>query len=198
MHQPSNNSYNVIVLPVDYNRSFLDFSKEEIKKYYSWFLEIKDHRLTQFCHFLFSGKDDCLLLEHIEVIEVLLQNSISVYPKPEQQMASEEEKTPGHLKHIAKPDDYVFDNRTISLCYDIGIFLGELIINLDKEIKWALETDIKFADYGQPILKKKNCLLKINPFRVSKNMAAKIREGRYIDGQIAIAFDAWKKGFKVL
>ncbi|HEY6977515.1 MAG TPA: hypothetical protein VH396_14555, partial [Chitinophagaceae bacterium] len=100
-------------------------------------------------------------------------------------------------KPYAKPDDYLLDKRTISICYDVGIFLGELIISLDDKIKWKLETDDEFVDYGQPVLYKKNCKLKLNPFSVAKNMAAKIYKGTYTDGQIISVFSAWKKGFYV-
>ena len=196
MHQ-LNDNYKPVVLPVDYNRSFLDFSNEELREYYLWFLKIKDDRLDAFCDFLFSEKDSCLSERNINVIEVLLQNSISVYPKPDKQISFEREQIPSHLKGFAKPDEYLFDKRTISLCFDIGIFLGDLIVSLDKKVKWNQETDINFADFGQPILQKKGCLLKINPFRVSKNIAARIHEGSYINGQLALAFSTWKKGFKV-
>jgi hypothetical protein len=191
------NKYEALILPVDYNKSFLNFNKEEIKSYYEWFLDVKAKRLTHLCSFLFTNSQDCLQEKNLKVIEIFLLNSISTQPKPKEQFNAELEKLPAHLKPYAKPDNYVLDKTTISICYDVGIYLGDLIIDLDNKIKWQLETDDEFSDYGQPVLVKKGSKLKINPFRVAKNVAAKIYEGRYNEGQIIGFFNAWKKGFKV-
>ena len=53
-NRPSSNKYDPVLLPVDYNRSFLDLSNEEIEQYYKWFLGIKGIRLANLCQFLFS------------------------------------------------------------------------------------------------------------------------------------------------
>jgi hypothetical protein len=137
MHQRQNNKYEVLLLPIDYNKSFLDCSKEKIHAYYEWFLGIKDERLRYLCNFLFSDSKDCLREDNLRVIEIFLTNSISVVPKPKAIYAAEMKKVPLPLKSYAKPDNYLLDKATISICYDVGIFLGNLIITLDNKIKWG-------------------------------------------------------------
>ncbi|CAN5452851.1 hypothetical protein BH10BAC2_BH10BAC2_33950 [soil metagenome] len=197
MAQPQKDKYEILILPIDYNKSFLDFDKEEVQKYYQWFLNIKSDRLTHLCNFLFAKSDDCLQEINLNVIEIFLLHSVSTVPKPKEQFDAELEKMPMHLKPYAKPDNYVLDKKTISICYDIGIFLGDLIIKLDPKIKWKLQNSDEYADYGQPILAKKNMKFDVNPFRVAKNVASKIYEGKYTEGQIISFFTAWKKGFKI-
>jgi hypothetical protein len=191
------NRYDVLTLPLEYNKSFLDLNKVEVKQYYQWFLNIKDSRLAHLCGFLFANAENCLSEERLNVVETLLQHSVSTISKSKEQFNSELDKVPAHLKPYAKPDDYLLDKKTISICYDVGIYLGELIIKLDNRIRWKLQTDDEYADYGQPILGKSNTKFDVNPFRVSKNVAAKIYEGRYADGQLIGFFNAWKKAFKV-
>lgn len=191
------NKYEVLILPVNYHKEFLTFSQAETQKYYQWFLNIRNNRLTHLCSFLFSNNEDCLNEKNLNVIEMFLMNSVSIIPKPLEQFHTEQEKIPPHLKPFAKPDDYLFDKRTISVCYDIGIFLGELIIKLDNKINWELESDDKYVDYGQPVLKKGKIKFDVNPFSVAKNMAAKVYKGTYSEKQISTAFTVWKKAFKV-
>lgn len=196
MEQPQNSKYETLILPVDYDKSFLDFDKEEIQSYYQWFLKVKSDRLTRLCNFLFSNCEDCLRERNLNVVEIFLLNSVSAVTKPKGQFIEEMKKVPIHLKPYAEPDNYVLDKEAISICYDLGIFLGELIIELDSRIKWNLETDTKYADYGQPVLVKKGIKLKLNPFRVVKNIAATIYEGRYNESEIIRVFNTWKRLYK--
>lgn len=197
MEQPQNRKYDILILPVEYNKSFLDFSGEEIQKYYHWFLNIKAKRLDHLCSFLFSNNKTCLSERNLNVIETFLLNSVSSIPKSKAQFKAEMDNVPLHLKPYAKPDDYLLDKKTISICYDVGIYMGELLISLDKKIHWELEIDDQFRDFGQPVLKKKGNKFDINPFTVAKNAAAKIYEDRYVDGQLIGFFNTWKKLFKV-
>lgn len=196
MHQQLN-KYETLIIPVDYDKRFLDLSNEEIKSYYNWFLSIKEQRLNHLCHFLFNDQQDCLNEKNLKVVEMFLLNSVSTHPKPIDVYNEQLKKIPLRFKPFAKPDEYELDTQTISICYDIGIFMGELIINLDSKIFWKLEDDSNFRDYGQPVLAKKKSKFGINPFIVAKNAAGKIYDGTYKDEQLISFFNAWKKAFKV-
>jgi len=196
MHQQIN-KYETLIIPIDYDKKFLDLNGEEIMDYYNWFLNIKTERMIHLCNFLFDNQKDCISEKNLKVIEIFLLNTVSTQPKPIEKYNEEVKKIPLHLKSIAKPTNYIFDTQTISICYDIGIFMGELIINLDSKIFWKLEVDDNFADYGQPVLAKKKSKFSINPFIVAKNAAAKIYDGTYKDEQLISFFNTWKKVFRV-
>jgi hypothetical protein len=198
MEQPLKNSYQTVVLPLDYNKSFLELDQREISEYYQWFLDVKSQRALALCEFLFVNGQKCPNEKDLHIVEMFLVNSVSVKDKPIEVYRSEAEKIPPNLKPFAKPDSYLLDDKTISICFDVGIYLGELMISLDNKISWKLETRDDFSDFGQPILAKKGCKFDVNPFRVTKNMAAKIYENRYVEGQIISAFNVWKKGFGIL
>jgi hypothetical protein len=197
MRQLPENSYDILSIPIEYDRSFLDLTKEETKKYFNWFLSIKQERLSHFCSFLFLKQEGCLQEMNLDTVEVFLLNSVSVRFKSEKQINVELGAVPRHLRPYAEPDNYMLDKRTISICYDIGIFLGELIIKVDDRIKWKLKEDTEYADYGQPVLSKRGSKFEVNPFRVVKNAAAKIYEKRYVDGDLIGFFNVWKKSFGI-
>ncbi|MCB9252952.1 MAG: hypothetical protein H6605_10825 [Flavobacteriales bacterium] len=192
-----NRNYEILTLPVDYKGSFLDLDIEEIKQYYEWFLNIKDERKNIICNFLFENPSGCLSEKNLKVIELFLVNSTNANPLSENEIALKKSKIASHLRPYVEFDKYLLDKKTVSICYDIGIYLGDLIISLDSKVKWKLETDIKDIDYGQPVLTKNGCKLTINPFIVAKNTASKIYKKTYHEGQIISFFNAWKKGFKV-
>ena len=197
MNQQLSRKYETLIIPFDYNKNFLNCSKEEIHEYYTWFLNIKGQRLANLCNFLFGKQEGCLIEHNLKVIEMFLLNSVSTLQKPVEQYNQEKKNIPKNLEHFTRPEDYLFDQKTISICYDIGIFMGELIINLDDKIFWKLEKDDTFSDYGQPILSKKKSKFDVNPFIVTKNTAAKIHKGTYADEQLISFFKTWKRAFKV-
>lgn len=145
----------------------------------------------------FKDQENCLTERNLNTLEIFLQNSVSVDPKPKQKLEAEIRDIPPHMRPYAPPADYLLSDKTISVCYDIGIYMGDLIISIDNKIKWELEKDIRIADYGQPVIGKKGNLLSLNPFRVTKNAAAKIYRGDFKEGQLIDFFNAWKKAFKV-
>lgn len=198
MHRQLNDKYEILIFPIDYNRNFLELTKEEIQEFYSWFLNIKEQRLIHLCYFLFADSRNCLDEKNLNVIEILLINSIATSPKPLAQFNAEMQSVPYNLRKFARPSEFILDKRTISICFDIGLFMGELIINLENQIFWKLETDDRFSDYGQPVLAKKEIKFELNPFVVVKNAAAKMCGRTYVEGQLISYFDAWKKAFKVV
>jgi hypothetical protein len=95
--------------------------------------------LKYLCNYLFSDQISALKEENLKVVEIFILHSVSTVSKPELQIKKEASEISLHLKAIIKPEDYTFDDTTISICYDIGIFMGELIISIDKKIFWELE-----------------------------------------------------------
>jgi hypothetical protein len=189
------NSYKEFYLPIDYHKSFFEFTVQELETYNNWFWEIKDERLKLFCSFLFKDKN-CLKEENLKVVEMFLLNNVSTVSKPRELYRKEFITIPDTLKKEVRPDSYILDQKTISICFDISIFLGALLINIDSKINWMFEKDKNSADYGQPVLFKKTSKLKINPFRVAKNLSEKVYDQTYSDNEIIRVFEAWKRGYR--
>ena len=197
MHQHPNKEYKIFTIPINYEDSWDEFSKESINEHFNWFLSIKDIRLNLFCDFVFMDCPQCLDQANIGYIEHLFCNLVSVSFKTKEQLKIEIDKIALHLRPYAKPTKYKFDERTISLCYDIAIFLGELIISLDSKIKWQMETDKRLADYGRPVLIKKGVKLRLNPFTVTRIIASKIYDKEYKSGEMESFFNYWKLCYEV-
>ena len=187
--------YQKIDLPVDYAKSFLELSKTEIKDYFDWFLKIKNERKELLCDYLFSDKEICLCESNLRTIESFL---IEIFGTDKQnKKLNSQRQAYNDLESFIKIENGKLNNYAVSICYDIGIYTGELIIHLDKEIRWVIETNKKYADYGQPILMKKGCKLTLNPFRVAKNIAARIADKTNKEDVLQDTFSAWKRGFEV-
>jgi hypothetical protein len=196
MEPHQKNKYEILILPFDYNNSFLDMQIDEINNYYQWFLSIKKDRINHICNFIFLNYNDCLNEKKLDIVETFLLNNVSSIAKPKENLINEIQKIPIHLLPYANPDNYLLDKKTISICYDIGIYLGEQIISIDNKINWKVESDDISADYGQLILVKKGIKLKLNPFRVVKNIAASIIENKYGENELANVFSTWKRLYK--
>lgn len=186
MNKISLSNYPNIDFPIQNNQPFISLTKSEIESYYEWFMQIKNERLLNFSNFFFKEPENSLDDKNLKVIDTILISTSRIEP------FSLNHKSRTHTHEL------VLDKKTLSLCFDIGIYLGELMIINDKKIIWKLEKDIKFAYYGQPVLIKKGIKSDINPFAVVKNMAAKIIKNIYTEYEIIDVYSYWKKIFHSL
>ena len=184
-------SYQILQMPLDVMSNLFELSESEIKEFYKWFLSIKEDRLEYLCEFIFNSSSKYIDESKLDVIESVLKQFVLTRKQ------SVKEKRGIISKILFQERKFVLDDITMSICYDLGIYLGELIISLDSSIKWQQEIDQRFVDYGQPILFKKEIKLGLSPFRVVRIMAAKIYDGTYIDGGVSNVFSAWKRGYQV-
>lgn len=173
--------YQPIVLPIDYGKGFFELSEIEVDNYYKWFLENKESRLIQLYNLFFIDVVNPLSEDNFNIIEWVLRSAVSCMPKAVSQ------STISHYQKV------VLDERTFSICYDIAIFLGELIVSINKDIHWEQEKNRKYVDYGQPILMKKKNMIITNPFKSTRIIALKIYNNTYKKEEIKQMFNYWKK-----
>lgn len=64
----SRDNYDILTLPLDYNRKFTDLNRQEIKTYFEWFLNIKKERLYKLCQFLFVDNENCLCEKNLSTL----------------------------------------------------------------------------------------------------------------------------------
>jgi len=195
----TNTEYSIIKFPIDIDQELHAYNAKEITDYGKWFMEIKEERLNYLCQKLFKNPDDCLKEENIAVLELFLQHNISAYKVSEEEMQKLWATIPEHFKPAVKLSEYGFDEHTLSICFDLGLFLGELLISLDKEhnIKWQQEKDKKFYFYGQVVLVTPLCKGDLDPYISAKNCASKILHKEYEEGEMQRMFSYWKEMFKI-
>jgi hypothetical protein len=61
----------------------------------------------------------------------------------------------------------------------------------------GLGIEEKMADCNQPTVIRPSYSFAVNPFRVSKNLFARIYDNEFEKGQLAKVIDAWRKAFKL-
>ena len=80
-------------------------------------------------------------------------------------------KTPSFVGFIEIPET-TFTDETVSICFDIGIYFGDVFVNNLAGIKWIQKINsTNYIDYAQPIIATKVSKVPINTRRVAENMA---------------------------
>jgi hypothetical protein len=177
--------YQPIVLPIDYGKGFFELSAPEVDSYFKWFLENKESRLVQLYKLFFIDVVNPLSENNLKITEWVLRSAVSYMPK----IVVKSKNT-----HYQKVE---LDARTFSICYDISIFWGELMISLDENICWVQEKDKRYADYGEPMLLKKRNKSFFIPFRSSTTIAHKMYDDTYKEDEVIQMFNYLKKKFDV-
>ena len=194
--------YPLIKIPEFANKNFFDFTKEEAKEYFQWFLSIRNERLS-------------ILESHVKQsffdwkAGYTRESLIDLYKWFQKQVAyrsmTESEKkvvenqisqTPLFTGIIPIPHS-TFTNETVSICFDVAIYFGETLICNVPSLKWLQKlASTNYIDYAQPLIGKKENKVPINPRRIAESIGQRI-----LDNDAPITFemlyDKWFEKFNL-
>lgn len=193
--------YPLVQIPSFANKSFFDFSKEEAREYFQWYLHVRNERqsiLKLQINLIFNSWQANYSRESLEVLYEWVSKMVAY-----REMTKEEKnavqyqisETPLYNDIIPIPDK-TFTVETVSICFDIGIYFGEALIFNNSNVKWLQKLSSKnYIDYAQPLIGKNESKVPINPRRIAESIAQRILDG---DAQItyAMLFDKWVDKFK--
>jgi len=169
--------YSLIELPQKFNKDMYSFDKLEAKEYYEWFNLIKNERLDVLKnHVQLEYPDWELEYSRTSLIDLYswFSKNICLERISEKEISKIKEQinqTPLFNNVIDIPE-YVYSAVTASVCFDVGIYLGETLIKNNKDVKWGQKINSKnYIDYVQPILISKNYKVPINPRRAAESLA---------------------------
>ena len=84
-------------------------------------------------------------------------------------------------------------NRTFSLAMDIGMYFGQVILKNLGGTKWDQPLhNLKFADYGQPVIMGFGAV-PLNPIRIVVMLAYGIASKKQGGGRLRELYDTWAK-----
>jgi hypothetical protein len=151
--------YSTIKIPMELNKPIEIMNRREIKKYFKWFMSIKDERMKYLMKRVFNSDEIVFSEQNIQALHYLMAENIYEGIKAEEEIAIEISQIPEDLKssHKVKPKRLI--EPTISIAIDIGIYFCEYLIHEVDDLKWDYEKDKEVDQYGRPVIKgkKKYC-----------------------------------------
>ncbi|GEM_PF-2261913 len=169
--------YSLIEVPDFANKDIYTFSKEEAKQYFKWFNDIKLNRLltleqsvrTVYSDWSLEYNRDSLVLLYDWFLNIISYREIT--ETEVDSIKAQISKTPFFVGIIDIPKK-VFTDETVSVCFDIGSYLGDTLITQVTEAKWIQKlSSKKYIDYAQPLIDLQNSKVAFNPRRVIENIA---------------------------
>ena len=120
---------------------------------------------------------------------------IEIEPKPAGQLLADElavdERYRAHLRQ------WQLTAKTISLCYDIGMYLALQLSKTIPHLSWRVgQGGRNNADYNMPVLASPNARRRFNPIRVSTSVAYNYAEGNAGPERLLEILDVWHGSFR--
>ncbi len=172
--------YPLVKIPAFANKDFFSLSKEEAKEYLKWVLQIKSERiniLEQYIHKVYPEWKLDFTKESLEQLYEWFSNHIEYRNMDEDEKEAVKKQistTPLFVDVIPIPE-LTFTDETVSICFDIGLYLGDSLICHDKEIKWTTKLNsTNYIYYGQPLIAKSKSKVPLNPRAAVEGIARRI------------------------
>ncbi|MFL9843550.1 hypothetical protein [Flavobacterium rhizosphaerae] len=169
--------YNLIKLPRVFDKDVYSFDKSEAKEYFDWFKNVKNERLDILKIYVQLEYPNWNLdYDRESLIDLYSWFAKNIYLKKinieeVKRMKVQINKTPPFSNIINIPE-YIFSENTVSICFDIGVYLGETLIRNCEGVKWGQKISSKnYIDYAYPLLISKNYKVPINPRRAAESLA---------------------------
>ena len=189
--------YKLVTTPLFSSKSFFDFTKNEAEAYLSWFLESRLERLNILENYV--QKDlpfwelDYKVKSFVELFDwfgtVISYRQMTGIEKSEviQQLNSSE-----LLASIIPIPEQTFTDQTVSICFDLGILFGELLIKQNNLLSWKYKVNSKkYIYYAQPIITREGIKVDFNPRAVIEIAAGKILDGLTNKNEFENLFKTW-------
>ncbi|MEI6811104.1 MAG: hypothetical protein WCK60_03605 [Candidatus Nomurabacteria bacterium] len=175
--------YPLVKIPLFAQKDIYTFSKEEAKEYYKWFISIKSERLQILVREVqkmypkweldYTRNSLIKLYEWFER-KVMYRN---MNEEEKEQIKNQIAKTPLLVGVIDIPET-TFTDETVSICFDISVYLGDALIFNVNGTKWTQKINsTNNIDYAQPLIVSRSGS-PFNSRRVTESMAGSILDKR--------------------
>jgi hypothetical protein len=174
---------------------FRSFSKKEHEAYREWFFSIMPERikiLTQAVHSTlgFELWEPDYSPESLNLLGQWFAQVAETREKTAEEIEAERELMKGFAVGIATK---VINNKTISVCYDIGMYLSQVFLKQYPQLTWDQNTTArKSLDYGQLVLKGFGGLI-FNPVYMMETLATPLAYKTKAGEQLRELYEIWKK-----
>ncbi|MFO7697602.1 MAG: hypothetical protein R6X16_10670 [Anaerolineae bacterium] len=190
---PTNLWYNEIELP--FYGSVVDLSLAEARRYASWYHEQTPVRIAILEAAVRStpGYEDWRAdgtPDSLRVLGKWFSERVERRELTEQEIANARIKA--GERFAACVETWVLTRRTLSLAYDIGMYLGAVMVRAMPHLRWTLvEKGKRNADYHQPVLVASGYPVPMNPVTLVRVLASGIADGTWGVKRLYELYDIW-------
>ena len=188
--------YPLLRIPTFSNKSFFEFTKEEAKTYFQWFLSIRDERISileshvnqSYNTWKANYTKESLIDLYQWFSKAISYRARTIHEKKE--VENQILQTPEYINIIPIPES-IFTEATVSICFDIGVYFGETLIYNISSVKWLQKlSSTNYIDYAQPLIGKKESKVPINPRRIAESLAQRILD-KEASITLEMLYDKW-------
>jgi len=164
-----------------------ELSRTEIRDQYEWFVRVIPERIEVLEQTVISTKGyeewrASYLPGSLPQLSAWFTGNVSTRPRTHEEKVT---LCAGGLPWFGPEAlaDWGLTRRTLSLCVDIGMYLGEVLIRNFPELKWRLLStgSKRYVDYGRPVIGPLK-VYDFNPVRGVVMMAYGVARRGYVSG----------------
>ena len=172
--------YSLIKTPLFTTKEFFSLSKEEVKEYFKWFISIKNERLQIleksvqeiYPEWKLDYTKNSLVDLYLWFKTKVAYRKMTDWEKME--IKKQISQTPLLTDVISLPE-LTLSDEAVSICFDVGVYLGDTLIHQNSEIKWVTKLNsAKYIYYGQPLIAKSMSKVPLNPRAAIEGIANRI------------------------
>ncbi|HKV39313.1 MAG TPA: hypothetical protein VJX67_08875 [Blastocatellia bacterium] len=181
-------SYKEIRVP--FERNLRDMSKEELKRYFRWFIDVIPERINELARAVrsTSGFEEWQP-DYTPASLDALGEWFAGEAELRQLNVKEIQTHRDHLPWWIEAPTEDLTSRTSSLGIDVGIYLSQVLLGNHPSIRWEQPMGSKkYAEYGWPVLTGLSGL-HFNPMRIGDVIARKF--ARKANKQLRDVYDIW-------
>lgn len=134
--------------------TFREMSKQELKRYFEWFMEVRSQRLSELSEVVketygYEKWQPDGTPVSLNALGKWFAEQANVRPRTDEEFKSIENR----LMFPMEVQGEELTTRTLSLAMDIGMYLSQVFLKNHQNLGWDQPLgNKKFIDYGQPVL----------------------------------------------
>jgi hypothetical protein len=168
---------------------------KNVEDYFVWFNSIKDNRIVIINQAVFGQNKDEVNADSLQAIFYFLRANLHVRQRTMDEIQQEINRLPAHLQKIHKIPDYQLTEPSLSIIFDVAIYLGELLRQDVPNLEWVMEKDKKMVFYGQPVLVREGSAIDLCPQWLIEIMVIQLIKNNTQEDRLVELYEKWKGNF---
>ncbi|MGP0058015.1 MAG: hypothetical protein ACLPID_01825 [Beijerinckiaceae bacterium] len=182
------------IIQPPFTLKFKEMSKQELKGYRQWFLEIIPGRIAELAGAVRSSPgyeawSPDRSPASLEPLGSWFVEKVETRPRKKEEI----DKVKGRSPYDISITGEELTNRTFSLSIDLGMYLGEVLLSQHPNLRWHQPLDDKkFADYGQLVLFGFG-RVPMNPVRIAVTLSYSVASGKQTGRRLMELYEYWSQ-----
>jgi len=197
-------TYKLVIIPDQFvGKDFKGFGKKDAMLYLDWFLSIAPERMNQLRNEIVKNWENWEMdysRESLNVVQEWFEQNIAERSKTDEEKRGDSDQIKGtKFEGIIDANTKVIDEKTVSVCFDVGFYFAECLRKKKPDLKWKPCLSPKSnVNYGHPILATDTSRMGLNARSIMQVNAQKKLKENVNEKQhhsFMKLFDIWDKLF---